>query len=486
MTKLIDEEVCGGRILSGGWIAGEAGTFAVTDKASGERLGEVGLASPAQVAAAAHTAREAQRAWAVSASAVRAEVFHKAANILEANLEACATWLMRETGGVRIKADFELGMAVGILRQSAAMLSEPQGLVLPGPQNRLSLARRLPHGVVGVIAPFNVPLVLAIRAVSPALATGNAVLLKPDPQTAVSGGVLIARIFELAGLPQGLLHLVTGGADVGEAMCVDPNIAMIAFTGSTQAGRRVGALCGQHLKKVSLELGGKNSLIILDDANLELAVSNAAFGAYMHQGQVCMATSRVLAHASIAQEVLDRLTEKANAIQVGDPMDGHIGLGPLINEAQLQRVHKIVQATAAAGATVNAGGTYERLFYRPTVLSGVQPGMPAYDEEIFGPVCSVIPFDDDDEAVRLANDSEYGLSAAIVSRSVQRALALGNRLNTGLLHINDQTINDEPWAPFGGRGASGNGGRIGGPANWEEFTQWQWLTIKDEAPLYPF
>src|SRR5882757_5118767 len=398
MSKLLDVGIWRGKIFSGEWIAGDAGTETVTDKATGEVLGSIGMATPAQIKSSAHTARSMQTEWFASDSQARAAVLRKAAAILEANREECAEWIMRETGGIRIKAEFELHMALGILRQSEAMLSEPQGLLLPGPQNRISLARRIPHGVVGVIAPFNVPLVLAIRAVAPALATGNAVVLKPDPQTAISGGVLIARIFEEAGLPRGLLHVLAGGADVGEALCTDPNIAMVAFTGSTNAGRRVGELCGRHLKKVSLELGGKNSLIVLDDADIELAAANAAFGAYLHQGQVCMATSRVLAHESIAADVLQRLADKARNIVVGNPMNGHIGLGPLINERQLQRVHGIVQDTVAAGATVAAGGTYERLFYRPTVLAGVKPGMRAFDEEIFGPVCSVIPFATDDDA----------------------------------------------------------------------------------------
>jgi len=340
--------------------------------------------------------------------------------------------------------------------------------------------------VVGVISPFNFPLILGIRAVSPALATGNTVVLKPDPQTAVAGGVLIVRLFELAGLPRGALHLLPGGAEIGAAICQDPNIAMVAFTGSSAAGRTVGKLCGEHLKKVLLELGGKNSLIVLEDADLDLAASNAAFGAWLHQGQICMAAGRILAHKRIAGELVERLAEKANHLPVGDPMSGKVALGPVIGERQLERVDSIVQESLAAGARLDAGGTHEGLFYRPTVLSRVSPGMRVFEEEVFGPVASVTTFDNDDEAAELANRTEYGLSAAVISRSVSRALMLGNRLNTGLLHINDQTVHDEPHIPFGGCGASGNGSRIGGPANWEEFTQWQWVTIKDAPPPYPF
>src|SRR6267378_5402911 len=395
-----------------------------------------------------------------------------------------APW-MRETGAIRPKADVELKMAAGILNASANMPTEAQGLLLPSNQGRISLARRLPHGVVGVIAPFNFPLILAIRAVSPALATGNTVVLKPDPQTAAAGGALIARLFEEAGLPEGALHVLPGGAEVGQAICTDSNIAMVAFTGSTAAGRRVGELCGKHLKKVSLELGGKNSLIVLDDADPDLAASSAAFGAWLHQGQICMASGRILVSEKIAGELVQRLVDKANHLPVGDPMSGKVALGPLISERQVKHVHSIVRESVAAGAKLSAGGTFDKLFYKPTVIDNVKPGMRAFEEEIFGPVASVTSFSTDDEAIRLANQTEYGLSAAVISRSIGRAMAIGNRLYTGLLHINDQTVHDEPHIPFGGRGASGNGGRIGGPANWEEFTQWQWVTIKDSPPRYP-
>jgi benzaldehyde dehydrogenase (NAD) len=280
--------------------------------------------------------------------------------------------------------------------------------------------------------------------------------------------------------------VLPGGAEAGEALCRDPRIQMIAFTGSTANGRRVGALAGEHLKRVSLELGGKNSIIVLDDADIDAAASNCRWGAWLHQGQICMTAGRLLVQDNIAKALVERLVAVANALPVGDPASGKVALGPIINDAQLQRVHAIVQDSIAAGAQLKAGGTFEGLFYKPTVLDAVRPGMRVFDEEIFGPVASVTTFATDDEAVELANSSEYGLSAGVLSGSVTRALALGNRLKTGLLHINDQTVADEPHVPFGGRGASGNGTRIGGPANWEEFTQWQWLTIKDKATAYPF
>ena len=485
-SSIMNETLWHGKLRLDGWTQGGGDLFEVTDKASGDSLSQLCSATTDDVIKASGIARTTQADWYATPYEERAAIFRKASALIEEHSDELASWLMRETGCIRPKADVELKMAAGILNASAAMLGEPNGLMLPTNPGRMSFARRLPHGVIGVIAPFNFPLILAIRAVSPALATGNTVVLKPDPQTAVSGGVLIARLFEQAGLPQGALHVLPGGPEVGEAMCSDPNIAMLAFTGSTSAGRRVGELCGRHLKKVSLELGGKNSLIVLEDADLDLAAANAAFGAWLHQGQICMATGRILAHENIAEALVERLVEKAKHLPVGDPMSGTVAFGPIINERQLQHIHSVVQDSVAAGAELKAGGSYDKLFYQPTVLSGVKPGIRAFEEEIFGPVASVVSFANDEEAIKLANQTEYGLSAAVISPSVQRAMAIGNRLNTGLLHINDQTVHDEPHIPFGGRGASGNGTRIGGPSNWDEFTQWQWVTIKDVPPSYPF
>lgn len=486
MTEmLMPEEVWKGCWFNGRWTQAEH-TGAVLDKASGEEISRIGLATPADLDRSAAAAVLAQAAWENTSPAERAAIFRRAASLVEKHWDELTVWIMRESGGVRAKADTELRSTTAVLHHAAGMMGEPHGFVMPAEPHKMSFARRVPHGVVGVIAPFNFPLTLAIRSVAPALVTGNAVVLKPDSQTAVCGGVLIARVFEAAGLPAGLLHMLPAGSDVGEAICTDPRISMVSFTGSTQAGKRVGALCGGSLKKVSLELGGKNSLIVLDDADLEVAAAGAAFGSWMHQGQICMATGRILAHESIAQELLERLKQKALSTRIGNPMHERVGLGPVINERQLKAIDGIVQATIAAGATLHAGGKAEGRFYLPTVLGGVQPGMRAFDEEVFGPVASVTSFASDDEAVELANSSEYGLAAAVMSASTGRALALGKRLRTGLLHINDQTVQGDPHIPFGGRGASGNGSRIGGPANWDEFTQWQWITVRETAASYPF
>ncbi|TCV69631.1 benzaldehyde dehydrogenase [Pseudomonas fluorescens] len=482
LSQVIESEC----VFNGDWVPASGPLQSIIEPATGERLMRCAMADTADIAKASRDAALAQPAWAALGPRQRAAIFRKAADAAEQSFDELALYVARETGAALFKGQHEVREAIVLLHQAAGLLSQAHGVVLPSEAGRLSYARRQPHGVVGVISPFNFPLVLSMRSVAPALAAGNAVVLKPDPQTPVSGGFLIARLFEVAGLPKGLLQVLPGAADAGEALCRDPNVRMIAFTGSTGAGRKVAEVAGRNLKKVALELGGKNPLIILEDADLDLAARNAAWGAWLHQGQICMATGLILAHESIAAELTRKLVEKAQAMTLGNAAREEAAMGPLINQRQLQRVHDIVSDTLLAGARLEAGGDHDRLFYQATVLSGVKPGMRAFDEEVFGPVATVVSFATDDEAIELANRTEYGLAAAIISPSVGRAMAIGERLQCGMLHINDQTVADECVNPFGGRGASGNGGSVGGPADWDEYTQWQWVTVKDTAPIYPF
>lgn len=482
LSQVIESEC----VFNGDWVPASGPLQSIIEPATGERLMRCAMADTADIAKASREAALAQPAWAALGPRQRAAIFRKAADVAEQSFDELALYVARETGAALFKGQHEMREAIVLLHQAAGLLSQAHGVILPSEAGRLSYARRQPHGVVGVISPFNFPLVLSMRSVAPALAAGNAVVLKPDPQTPVSGGFLIARLFEVAGLPKGLLQVLPGAADAGEALCRDPNVRMIAFTGSTGAGRKVAEVAGRNLKKVALELGGKNPLIILEDADLDLAARNAAWGAWLHQGQICMATGLILAHESIAAELTRKLVEKAQAMTLGNAAREEAAMGPLINQRQLQRVHDIVSDTVLAGARLEAGGDHDRLFYQATVLSGVKPGMRAFDEEVFGPVATVVSFATDDEAIELANRTEYGLAAAIISPSVGRAMAIGERLQCGMLHINDQTVADECVNPFGGRGASGNGGSVGGPADWDEYTQWQWVTVKDTAPIYPF
>jgi benzaldehyde dehydrogenase (NAD) len=322
--------------------------------------------------------------------------------------------------------------------------------------------------------------------VAPALALGNAVVLKPDPQTPVVGGAMFEAVFRAAGLPEGVLQVVLGGADVGEALVTDPNIPVVSFTGSTAVGRRVGELAGGMLKKVSLELGGNNAFIVLDDADLDAATAAGAFSAFQFQGQVCFAAGRHLVQHDIADRYVEALTAKAQRLRLGDPYREEVQLGPIVNEKQLRRVDDIVQRSIAGGAHLAEGGTHEGLFYRPTVLTEVTTESPAWTDEIFGPVAPITVFGSDDEAVALANASAYGLVASIYTRSLGRGLAIADRMRTGMVHINDGTLNDEAIIPFGGMGASGNGSRYGGEATLDTFTEWQWVTVRDEPPTFPF
>jgi benzaldehyde dehydrogenase (NAD) len=486
-VTLLVESAWRGKIFSNGWREPGAGLADVVEPATGERLGQIGMASAGDVERAARAAATAQAQWAALPFPARAAVLRRAGDLIVAHADELHDWIIRETGGLPGKAHLETGIAAQECFEAAGLPSRAYGELLPSLEPRRSWAERRPVGVVGVIAPFNVPLVLAIRSVAPALALGNAVLLKPDPRTAVSGGVLLAQVFEAAGLPDGLLHVLPGGAEVGEALITHPAVRVISFTGSTAVGRRVGQLAATHLKRVHLELGGNSALIVLDDADLELAVSAGAWGSFLHQGQICMTTGRHLVQESSYDEYVARLAEKASHLPVGDPATEPVALGPIIDERQRDKIHQLVTDSVAAGAKLAAGGTYQGLFYRPTVLTDVTTSMPAYANEVFGPVAPVVRFGSLDEAAALAADSEYGLSLGILTRDVMKGLALAERIPSGAVHINDQTVNDEANIPFGGVRASGTGARFGGPAaNVEAFTDTRWVTVRGEIARYPF
>ncbi|MCR6490575.1 benzaldehyde dehydrogenase [Amycolatopsis sp. OK19-0408] len=484
---MLDDVDWRGKIFSGGWVAAHGGTLPVTEPATGEVLAEVGQADAQDIDNAVQQAAAAQPAWAETPGPERAALIRRVARLLEDNRAEFEHWLVREGGAIPPKAAFEVDLVLAELWEAAALPTQPWGHLLPTSEaGRESIARRVPLGVVGVISPWNFPQILSMRAVAPALALGNAVVLKPDVNTAVAGGTLIARLFEAASLPAGLLHVLAGDAPAGAALTEHPGVAAISFTGSTAVGRLVGEAAGRTLKRVSLELGGNNALVILDDADLEVASSAGAWGAFLHQGQVCMTAGRHIVLDTVADEYIDRLAARAAQLPVGDPFRGEVALGPLINAKQLSNVDRIVTSTVSAGASVRAGGKYADLFYEPTVLADVTTSMPAFREEIFGPVAPVVVVSTEDEAVAAANDSEYGLVAAIQTGSVERGRAFAARLRTGIVHVNDQTLNNDAFAPFGGTGASGNGTRFGSAHSWDEFTQWQWVTLREQAHGFPF
>lgn len=484
----MDESAWSGRLWLGGeWVKGGGGDQPVVEPATGSELGRVGRAAPGDVERAVERSRAAQRAWAAAPYTERAAVLRRAGDLWARHADEIGGWIIRESGGIPPKAGLETQTAAEECHEAAALASQPFGEVLRSAQPRLSFSRRVPVGTVGVIAPFNFPLILSIRSVAPALALGNAVVLKPDPRTAVCGGVTLARVFEEAGLPAGLLSVLPGDAAVGEALVVHPAVRVIAFTGSTRAGRAVGALAGQYLKRAHLELGGNSALVVMGDVDPERAASVGAFASFMHQGQICMTTGRHLVHERIADEFVGRLAEHADALPVGDPATEQVALGPVIDSGQRDNVHALVTASVDSGARLAAGGTYEGLFYQPTVLTDVTPQTPAWAQEVFGPLAPVMRFSDPEEAVELAAESYYGLVLGILTENPLRGLELADRIPTGILHINDQTANDEAVAPFGGVRDSGTGARFGGPAaNIEAFTETQWVTLRSEIPAFPF
>ena len=331
----LDSRLTSGKAFDGTWSTALASVRDVKEPATGQVLSQVGIASAADMRAAIDRAHAAQPAWAAMGPRERSAVFHRAAALFQQHFAELAMTISRETGGILPKGQHEVNESITLCHLAAGLPMQAQGQVLPAAAGRLSFARRVPHGVVGVISPFNFPLILGLRSVAPALALGNAVVLKPDTRTPVSGGFIIARVFEEAGLPKGVLQVLPGDAEAGEALVTDPRVPMIAFTGSPTVGRRIGALAGEHLKKVSLELGGANNLIILEDADLDAAASAAAFGAWFHQGQICMASNRILVHESIAEGILQRMVGKATHLPVGDGASGQVALGPMIDAKQL-------------------------------------------------------------------------------------------------------------------------------------------------------
>ncbi|GAB3169097.1 benzaldehyde dehydrogenase [Myceligenerans halotolerans] len=479
------QELWEGKAYVGGWVSLDA-VAAVTAPATGTRIAAVASGTAADVDQAVFLGLASQADWAARPAEERAGIMRRAAALLDEHGHVLADWLVREAGSGQGKAAFETGLVSAELHQAAATAMMPYGQLLQTGQPRLSLARRRPVGVVGVISPFNFPAILAARSVFPALAVGNAVVLKPDPRTSVAGGLFLAALLEEAGLPAGLFSVVPGGAQAGAAVVEHPGVPVISFTGSTAAGRTIGARAGALLKRAHLELGGNNALIVLPDVDPVAAASAGAWGSFLHQGQICMTTGRHLVHAEIYDRYVAALADKARIIPVGDPATG-VPLGPIIDAAQCGKVHALVLAAVEAGATIETGGKHEGLFYEPTVLSGVTADNPVFTEEIFGPVAPVVRFETLDEAIELVSASEYGLSAGVLTRDPFAGYELADRIPSGIVHVNDQTVDDEAQAPFGGVGASGTGARFGGhEANIEAFTETQWVTVRSQVATYPF
>ena len=477
-----------GTVLYAGHAAAAENTIPILEPATGDTIGRMAVATPADVDAAVVRLTAGQKKWAAAPQSQRAAVLREAGRLLETNMPELAEWFVREAGCTVGKAYFELTISAQAFYAAAGLTAEPVGELFPAAPGRMSMSRRVPAGVVGVIAPFNSPLYLALRSVAPALAVGNAVIVKPDPRTGVTGGTIIAEALFQAGLPEDVLAVLPGGADVGSTLVGHPRVPIIAFTGSTPAGKAIALQAAPLLKRLHLELGGNSALVVFDDVDIDRAASAGAFGSFMHSGQICMSSSRHLVHASIADEYVARLTEHAERLLIANPhLNPAAMVGPMIDARQRDSVHTLVKDSVDAGALVATGASFDGLFYAPTVLHNVQPGMPVYDREIFGPVAPVTVFHDFEEAVALANGTEFGLSLGVLTSNIAQGLAFADRIVSGNVHINDQTLVDDVIQPFGGMAGSGNGSRVGSNRyNADAFTEQQWVTVQPEIAIYPY
>ncbi len=474
--------------IGGEWRPG-TGSWDIIDfdPYDGEKLASITIATADEVDAAYRAARDAQRPWAETNAYARRAVFEKALRIVEEREQEITEMIAAELGGTRLKAAFELHLAKEFLRESVHLALRPEGRILPSPtdgkENRLY---RVPVGVVGVISPFNFPFLLSLKSVAPALALGNGVVLKPHQNTPITGGSLVAKIFEDAGLPGGLLNVViTDIAEIGDAFIEHPIPKVISFTGSDAVGRHVATVCAAHFKRSILELGGNSALVVLDDADVDYAVDAAVFSRYVHQGQVCMAANRVLVDRSIEAEFTEKFVAKVKTLKAGDPRDPQTVIGPVINASQAEAVSGAVEQAIAEGATALLHGTTTENLVEPSVLTGVPADSALLQQEIFGPVALLVPFDGEEEAVRIVNDTPYGLSGAVHTADVERGVSFAKRIDTGMFHVNDGTVHDEPLVPFGGEKHSGIG-RLNGESTVEAFTTQKWISVQHGRSAFPF
>lgn len=458
----------------------------VINPASRKPFAKVLMAQPDHMRQAIDAAYAAKDSWGRTLAAERELILLRVADTLENSRQEVVDLLIDEAGSTFGKAQFEVSFTVNMLRAVSGEARRIQGSVMPADvPGMMSIAIRRPLGVVAGIAPFNFPLVLATKKVCLALAAGNTFVLKPSEETSLVG-LKIAELFQKAGLPAGVLNVVPGdGPTHGPVLFSDPRVRLISFTGSTAVGKMIAMECAKHGKKVILELGGKSPLVVLKDADLDYAVSTACFGIFIHQGQICMAGSRIIVEAPIYDAFLDRFVAKANTLKVGDPRDPHTVIGPLIRASQCGLIDGKIKESVAAGARVLTGGTHDGNFYHPTVIADVKPGMAAFCDELFGPVAAVVKADDPDHALKLANDTAYGLSSAILTNNLQLAMKFAMELEAGMVHINGPTVHDEATVPFGGVKDSGSG-REGGHWSMDELTETKWITIQTGQRPYPF
>lgn len=476
--------------IGGEWVDAVGGEhFDDMNPYSGEVYARIPAGKREDATRAIEAAQAAFPEWASTPPAVRRGIFLRAADIMERRQDELVRVMMEEVGGTIGISMFQMHFVPGLYRMAASAAYDVKGETFPADHaNSFFMTVRQPAGVVGCFGPFNVPYILSSRAFALPIAYGNTAVLKPSEEAPLAGGLLLAEIFEEAGLPPGVLNVVTGTREdsvgIGDEVIAHPAVRRISFTGSTEVGRLIAEKSGRHLKRAVLELGGKDPLIVLGDADVDYAVDAAAWGAFLHQGQICMSTERIIVERNVADEFLTKLRDRAQALKMGDPTDPSVAIGPLINQRAVDNLHSHVQEAVAGGAELVVGGKYDSLVYHPTIVTDVTDQMRIFTDQSFGPVAAVSVVVDSEEALAVANNSKYGLSSGIITNDFTKALDMAFRLETGMVHIGDQTVNDEPQAPFGGVKGSGFG-RMGGQAALDEFTELRWINVQRIPRTFP-
>jgi acyl-CoA reductase-like NAD-dependent aldehyde dehydrogenase len=454
--------------------------------------GEVASSAPAMKAADIPTiaakAAAAFPAWAATGPNARRAVLMKAAAALEARADAFVDAMMGEIGATKGWALFNLGLAASMVREAAAITTQISGEVIPSDKpGCLSMGLKEPVGVILGIAPWNAPIILGVRAIAVPLACGNSVILKAS-ETCPRTHELIIEAFAEAGFPEGVVNVVTNApadaADVVGALVDAPEVKRINFTGSTNVGRIIAKRAAEHLKPCLLELGGKAPLLVLDDADLDEAVKAAAFGAFMNQGQICMSTERIIVVEAVADAFAEKFAAKAKSMATGDPREGKTPLGAVVDQKTVTHVNSLLEDALSKGAKALSGGTSDTVLMPATVVDGVTNAMNLYSDESFGPIVAIIRAKDEADAIRLANDTQYGLSASVFTKDIARGLKVARQIQSGICHVNGPTVHDEAQMPFGGVGASGYG-RFGGKAGIDSFTELRWITVETQPGHYP-
>ncbi|OFW76557.1 MAG: aldehyde dehydrogenase [Alicyclobacillus sp. RIFOXYA1_FULL_53_8] len=485
---MLDLETLSKQYIAGEWRDGfSQNRFLDLNPYDGSTVAEIRLASVQDIDEAYQAAQRAQREWAKVNPFVKRDIMEKAAQVVEQYAEDIANLMAKEIGGTYLKAMIEVMFVKNAIREAATYPMRMEGKILPssidGKENRLF---RLPIGVVAVISPFNFPMILTVRAVAAALGTGNGIVIKPHEESALSGGTLVAKIFEEAGIPKGLLNVVVADIkEIGDAFVEHPIPGVISFTGSTSVGRHIGEAASRNLKRVSLELGGNSAFLVLDDADVDYAVDAAAFSRFTHQGQICMCANRVIVHRAVYDEFVEKFVKKAAGLKIGDPSDKSTIIGPLINQRQVQGLLRVVEESVNQGARIAYQGPVQGNLVGPIVLAEVNETMSCSQQEMFGPVVAIMPVESEEEAIAIANNSAYGLTGAVHTKNLERGVDVAKRIESGMVHVNDVTVNDEPLVAFGGEKGSGVG-RYNGQWALEEFTTLKWISVQYEKRQYPF